>query len=53
MNKSQHLDVMKIRAKINTQELLKQHQIAWYGQEPKLIKDVKKEKEGVTDGTKR
>ena len=51
MNKSQKLQVMLLRSKMNVQELLKQHQIAWHGEEPKMISDVKKStKEGVTDG---
>lgn len=49
MNKSQHLQVQKLRAKIKVQELLKQHQAAWHGQELKLVKDVKKP-EGVING---
>ena len=47
MNKSQELQVMILRAKIKTKEVLKQHQAAWHGQEPKVVKDVKKE--GVGD----
>ena len=51
MNKSQGLAVQQLRAKMNVQELLKQHQASWHGQEPKMIEDVKKElPEGVTDG---
>ena len=42
MNKSQKLELMKLRAKKNVQELLKQHQNSWHGQEPKLVKDIKK-----------
>ena len=41
MNKSQELAVMLLRAKMNVQELLKQHQNSWYGQEPKVVKEVK------------
>ena len=41
MNKSQELAVMKLRAKIKTQEAIKQHLDSWYGQEPKVVKDVK------------
>ena len=44
MNKSQELLVMQIRAKIKAQEALKQHQDAWYGQEPEIIKNVEKPK---------
>ena len=46
MNKSQELAVMILRAKINVKEILKQHQNSWYGQEPKIVKDIKKP-EGV------
>jgi len=51
MNKSQELAVQQLRAKKNVQELLKQHQASWYGQEPKMIEDVKKsvKDEGVED----
>ena len=43
MNKSQKLAVMRLRAKMNVKEIMKQHQNSWYGQEPKLVKNVKKE----------
>ena len=42
MNKSQKLAVMRLRAKMNVKEIMKQHQNAWYGQEPKIVKDAKK-----------
>ena len=41
-NKSQTLQIMRMRAKIRVEELRKQHQNAWYGKEPKMIEDVKK-----------
>ena len=41
-NKSQGLQIMRMRAKIRVEELRKQHQNAWYGKEPKMIEDVKK-----------
>jgi hypothetical protein len=44
MNKSQQLATMILRAKIKTKETLKQHKVAWNGQEPKI------KPEGVTDG---
>lgn len=44
MNKSQELAVMILRSEIRAEELLKQHQDAWYGQEPEII-EVKKEEE--------
>ncbi len=54
MNKSQELAVQQLRAKMNVQELLKQHQASWHEQEPKMIEDVQKVSqelpEGVTDG---
>jgi len=37
MNKSQELQVMILRAKIKTKELLKQHQASWNAQDPKMI----------------
>lgn len=51
MNKSQELQVMILRARMNVKEILKQHQNSWHGQEPKIVKDIKKP-EGVTDGTR-
>jgi len=39
MNKSQELAVQQLRAKMNVQELLKQHQATWHGQEPKMIEE--------------
>jgi len=37
MNKSQELAVQQLRAKIKIQELLQQHDVAWNGQEPKMV----------------
>ncbi len=34
MNKSQELAVMQMKAKIKIEELLKQHDAAWNGEEP-------------------
>ena len=48
MNKSHQLQIQELRARINVRELLKKHDVAWNGQEPKLVKDVKKP-EGVED----
>ena len=42
MNKSQQLAVMILRAKIKTEETLKQHVQAWYGQEPKEVSNADK-----------
>ena len=42
MNKSQELAVMILRAKIKTEETMKQHQEAWNGKEPVVVKDIKK-----------
>ncbi len=46
MNKAQKLQVQILRAKIKTKETMEQHQQSWHGQEPKIVKDVKK---GVED----
>ena len=40
MNKSQELAVMQLRAKIKTDEILKQHYNAWYGEEVKEVEQV-------------
>ena len=37
MNKSQELAVQQLRAKIKIKELLQQHDVAWNGQEPKMV----------------
>ena len=50
MNKSQELAVQQLRAKKNVQELLKQHQASWHGQEPKMIEDVKKVSQELPEG---
>jgi hypothetical protein len=42
MNKSQKLDVMQLRAKIKADEAEKQHEQAWHGQEPEVIKNIEK-----------
>lgn len=41
MNKSQAFDVMQMRAKIQVDEIMKQHDIVMNGQEPELIDDNK------------
>ena len=43
MNKSQELAVMILRAKIKTEETMKQHGQSWFGQEPEVIEEVEKE----------
>jgi len=48
MNKSQELAVMKLRAKIKTEETMKQHQQAWYGKEPEVIEEVEKEESNAS-----
>ena len=40
MNKSQELAIMRIRAMKKVQELLQQHDTAWYGQELKMDDEV-------------
>ncbi len=35
MNKSIKLDIMRIRAKMKIEKLVKQHEIAWRGESPK------------------
>ena len=45
MNKSQELAVQQLRAKIKIKELLQQHDVAWNGQEPKMV-----EKKEVDNG---
>ena len=52
MNKSQKLAVMRLRAKIKTKEIMTQHQQSWHGQEPKLVKDVKKGAEDALQATR-
>ena len=42
MNKSQKLAVMRLKSKMKVKEVLKQHQNSWYGQEPKVVENVKK-----------
>ena len=39
MNKSQKLAIQQLRAKINVQELLKQHDMAWNAKEAQEIKE--------------
>ena len=57
MNKSQELKVMLLRAQLNVQEILREHENAWRGQEPKMVEDIKKGGvnqeliEGVEDAT--
>jgi len=40
MNKSQELAIMQLRAKMKIKELLEQHDVAWNGQEPKMVDEV-------------
>jgi len=47
MNKRQEMDVMIMRAKMNIEEVLKQHDAAWNGQDPEIIEG---EEEGDNDG---
>ena len=47
MNKSQELAVMILRAKIKTEETMKQHQQSWSGQEPEVVEDVEEEDNGA------
>ena len=42
MNKQQELAVMILRAKIKTEESLKQHEQSWNGQEPEVVEKVEK-----------
>ena len=42
MNKQQELAVMILRAKIKTEESLKQHEQSWSGQEPEVVDKVEK-----------
>ena len=39
MNKSQEIAVMQMRAKIKVEELLKQHDIAWNGEDPVVVEE--------------
>ena len=48
MNKRQELDVMILRAKIKTEESLKQHEQSWNGQEPGVVERVEKEENDAT-----
>ena len=41
MNKSEELEAMVLRAEIEADETIKQHQIAWYGQEPVIVEGSK------------
>ncbi len=50
MNKSQQLAVMILRAKIKTEETLKQHDIAWNGQEPREVNSGKRIRETSSEG---
>ncbi len=45
MNKSQDLAVMILRAKIKTEETMKQHVQLWHGKEPEVIENVEKVEE--------
>jgi len=40
MNKSQELDIMQMRAKIQVDELMKQHQALMYGEDPVILGEV-------------
>ena len=48
MNKRQELDVMILRAKIKTEESLKQYEQSWHGQEPEVVERVEKEEKDAT-----
>ena len=46
-NKSQELAIMRMKAKIRVQELRKQHDQAWNGQDPVVIDRVEEEEDGA------
>ncbi len=50
MNKSQQLAVMILRAKIKTEETLKQHDVAWNGQEPREVNSGKPIRQTTSEG---
>ena len=41
MNKTQEFDIMQMRAKIQVDEIVKQHKNLMDGEEPELINDTK------------
>ena len=49
MNKSQEFDIMMMRAKIQVDEIMKQHDNLMNGQEAKVVEDIKKEIPGEAE----